>query len=521
MTAHRHRLRKMREVGTASEERAAADGQVVTWTWFIGVGVAVTTGYYVLPFIHVPRVAQSLIFILVSTVAALAVLAGVIVNKPAGRLPWLVLAAAQGMYSVGDALYFVLHTVLHHDRYPDLADVFYLAQYPLICWALLIFIHRRTPGRDTITLIDAAVLAVAGGLLSWMYVISPLAGSNSSPLAGAVSVGYPMMDLLVLAVALRLMLGVGTRTGAYRLLVGSLSLQLVADVMYALTVDTYQDGSLIDAFWFGAYFLLGAAALHPSMRSLDRRSARTALKPTRGRLMLLAAASLLPLVVLVVQRVRHADTQVVAVALAGGVMFLLVLARMAEQVSQVRVLAIRDGLTGAYTGDFLAEAVQMACDRARYDRGGFGVLLIDADNLRLINEMHGRTGGDLVLRELAERLRVASRPGDLVARHSGDKFVILLPGAEPRQAAQLAERMREAVSATHIPIGDDARVRVTVSIGLATLPADGVTPRDLLHAADQAVYVAKRSGRNRTYTRNAPVPAPLRDPGQVDRLWPA
>src|SRR5207244_539583 len=110
--------------------------------------------------LHVPRVAQSLIFIAVSTVAAVAVLAGVAINRPPGRLPWLVLAAAQAMYSIGDTIYFVLHTVLHHEQYPDLADLFYLAQYPLICLALVIFIRRRTPGRDTVTLIDAAVFAV-------------------------------------------------------------------------------------------------------------------------------------------------------------------------------------------------------------------------------------------------------------------------------------------------------------------------------------------------------------------------
>jgi diguanylate cyclase (GGDEF)-like protein len=102
-------------------------------------------------------------------------------------------------------------------------------------------------------------------------------------------------------------------------------------------------------------------------------------------------------------------------------------------------------------------------------------------------------------------MRVASRPGDLVARHSSDTFIVLLAGAEPRLAAQIAERMREAASATLIPIGDDVRVRVTVSIGLASMPADGATPRDLLHAADQAAYVAKRSGRNRTYGRHGPV----------------
>jgi diguanylate cyclase (GGDEF)-like protein len=515
----------MRDVATVSDQRAvrgAPGNRIVTWTWFVAVGAAVTFGYYVLPHLGVPREAQSIIFILTSTIAALTVLAGVVINKPAGRLPWLVLAGAQGMYSIGDTIYYVLHTVLQRDQYPDLADVFYLAQYPLICLALVIFIRRRTPGRDTIALIDAAVVAVAGGLLSWVYVISKVANNGESPLAGAVSVAYPMMDVLVLAVALRLMLGAGSRSGAYRLLIASLTLQLIADVLYALTIDTYQDGSLIDGLWFGAYILLGAAALHPSMRSLDRRSARTAINPTRGRLMLLATASLLPLVILVVQHLRKADTHIFAVAVAGGVMFLLVLARMAEQVSEQRELAIRDGLTGAYTAEFLTEALRTECDRARYARGQLAIVLVDVDNIKLINEMYGQTGGDLVLREMAERLRIASRPGDLVGRHSEDKFVVLLAGADPRLAAQVAERMREALSASHIPIGDEARVRATASIGLATMPADGSTPHDLLHGADQALFAAKRAGRNRTFTRHGPAAEPVVGFPMMDRgSWSA
>jgi len=504
----RLRSQQDRNVGTLGEQvsdRPAADSRATAWMWFLGVGAAITVGYYVLPHFGVSPVVESLVFIGVSGAATVALLAGVAVNRPPGKLPWLVLAAAQGMSTIGHATFFILRSGLDRDQHPDLADLFYLAQYPLICAALVIVIRRRTPGHDAVALIDAAVLAVAGGLLSWVYVLSRLAGSADSALARSVSVGYPMMDLLLLAVALRLLLGTGTRAPAYRMLVASLSLQLVADVLSALTVHTYKNGSFVDAFRLAAYLLLGAAALHPSMRSLDRRSARTAVKPSGGRLVLLATASLLPLVVLVVQHLRGKDTHVIAVALAGGATGLLVLARMAEQVMAQRRLAIHDGLTGAFTAEFLAEALQMECDRARYARTALGVLLIDVDNLTLINEVYGNTAGDLVLRELAERLRVASRPGDLVARQTGDQFMVLLAGADSRLAAQMAERIREAVSATQIPIGDEPRVRVTVSVGLADLPHDGATPRDLQHAADQAVYAAKRAGRNRTYTRQGPI----------------
>jgi diguanylate cyclase (GGDEF)-like protein len=490
--------------------RVAPTNRGSAWMWFTGVGAAVTIGYYILPVLHVDRIVQSFVFIAVSTGAAIAVLAGVLINKPASRLPWLVLAAAQAMYSLGDTVYFVLHTVLGRADYPDLADLFYLMQYLLICWSLAIFIRRRTPGRDRIALIDAAVLAIPAGMIAWVFVISSRGSSGESLAARLVSAGYPMMDLLVLAVALRLVLGVGTRTAAYRLLMTSLTLQLLADAMYVLTKDTYQDGSLIDAVWLGAYFLLGATALHPSMRSLDRRSARTVVTPTRGRLILLAAASLLPLVVMVV---KHSDAHVIAAAVAGGVTFLLILARMSEQVSEQRVLAIRDGLTGLYTSDFLDEAIQTECERALFARGELTVLLVGVDNMKLVNAMYGNIGGDLVLREVAARLRTSSRPGDLVARLDADRFVILLVGLPHRHAAQIAEQMREAVCAAHVDVDDDARIRVTVSLGTATMPTDGSSPHELLRAADHGLYAAKRAGRNRTYSRTGPVgEAPLAVP---------
>src|SRR4051812_38891287 len=98
-------------VGEQKPNRVSPANHSSAWIWFIAVGVAVTIGYYILPVLHVPRVVQSWIFIGVSTAAALAVLAGTAINKPASRFPWLVLAASQGMYSIGDTVYFVLHSV--------------------------------------------------------------------------------------------------------------------------------------------------------------------------------------------------------------------------------------------------------------------------------------------------------------------------------------------------------------------------------------------------------------------------
>jgi diguanylate cyclase (GGDEF)-like protein len=141
------------------------------------------------------------------------------------------------------------------------------------------------------------------------------------------------------------------------------------------------------------------------------------------------------------------------------------------------------------------------------------VLLVDVDNFALVNEVYGSMAGDLVLAEVAARLHRGGRPGDIVARDGADRFVVLMPAIEIREAAIIAERLRAIVSGDRIPVGDDVTVRVTASLGLAMMPRDGITPQALVQAADQGLYVAKRAGRNRTYTQQGAINIEAYGPG--------
>ena len=124
------------------------------------------------------------------------------------------------------------------------------------------------------------------------------------------------------------------------------------------------------------------------------------------------------------------------------------------------------------------------------------VLMLDLDHFKTVNDTFGHLAGDAVLQEVATRLGQALRQEDLLGRFGGEEFVVLLPGADQAQALATAERLRHGVAANPM-VTESGRVTQTISIGVATAPQDGVTLESLIGNADDALYAAKRAGRNR------------------------
>ena len=154
--------------------------------------------------------------------------------------------------------------------------------------------------------------------------------------------------------------------------------------------------------------------------------------------------------------------------------------------------AVVDELTGLLNrkalhrrfSEFRAQAAALDTD--------FSVVLCDVDHFKAINDEHGHDRGDQVLRELADRLRLALRTSDLVYRYGGEEILVLLPGRGPREALLAAERVRSAVSASPL-----AGLPVTVSAGVASAHGSEVDLATLIEAADRGLYAAKDAGRNR------------------------
>ena len=172
-----------------------------------------------------------------------------------------------------------------------------------------------------------------------------------------------------------------------------------------------------------------------------------------------------------------------------------------------RARLVRSGLTDFLTGwhnrRYLNARLKEELARAQRQGTGLTCLVIDLDRFKQINDQYGHLAGDAALREAAQRVDTHIRGSDAAARFGGDEFVVLAPGITPAQAGALAERIREAVCGVPLEIGNDARLTLTVSIGVAgiTLARNETdlkaAAERLLSDADAALYRAKQAGRNR------------------------
>jgi diguanylate cyclase (GGDEF)-like protein len=159
-------------------------------------------------------------------------------------------------------------------------------------------------------------------------------------------------------------------------------------------------------------------------------------------------------------------------------------------------LSITDGLTGVYNYRYLKSALDREVARAKRYREEFAIIMLDVDHLKEYNDAHGHLQGSEVLRRLANVVVGELRATDILAKYGGDEFVIIMLQTRREGARVLAERIRDAVSGCGFP-GGDVGAKITTSLGIAQFPDDGETTRSLLEAADRALYVAKRAGRNR------------------------
>ncbi|GAA0224985.1 GGDEF domain-containing protein [Cryptosporangium japonicum] len=467
------------------------------WLAFLAAGLIGVVAYRLVPVGD----ATSVVYLALVLAGALAVGAGVWIHRPKAWAAWSLLAAGQLALFAGSVPVY-LGPLLGFDKpgFPSLLTVIYAAQYPLTGVGLLLLIRRRAPSWDLASLIDAAIVTVSASLLSWVYLISPLtADPGLTPLTEAAIAAFPLGDLLLLAVGARLMLGAGLRPPALWLLAAYLVLIALGDTgqsVEALNGTLLLGGTWPETAWVLAAITLGTAGLHPSVRAVEELSPTPDPDAGTRRLVLLAVASLLAPATLLVQYARNAPLHVPLVCATCALLFLLVLGRMARLVATQREVAITDGLTGLHTRRYFEHSLLVEGERAL--RGaGLAVLLLDIDHFKSINDTYGHHGGDRVLCEVANRLRVVMRGGDLVARYGGEEFAVLVPNTVPPIAREIAERVRLAISETPMPVNPTTSTPITVSIGVATMPEDATNVDDLVLLADQLLYASKETGRNR------------------------
>ncbi|MCL6738319.1 putative bifunctional diguanylate cyclase/phosphodiesterase [Streptomyces neyagawaensis] len=396
--------------------------------------VVLTAFYYIFP-------EQRLIFVAIGATGVVGILLGIRLNRPAHRLPWLLLAAGNFAFAAGQAAQIILIQLPDEEvPFPSIADGFYLAAYPLYAAGLLGFVHWRTSWRDRASLVDALTLTVGLALLSWLFLIDPYARAEGLTwVQKAFSIAYPLGDILVLAMLLRLLVGHGGKSRSLMLLtVGTIGL-LAADVAYGLIQlnGTWRTGTAVDLGWAVLYGAWAAAALDPSMRSLTQPVAWRADTGTgTGRLSLLTLASLIAPAILLTEAVRGVRSEVGVIGVFSAVLFLLVLYRLAGVVATHRRAVGREkilrnavsSLGGAGDPPDVAAAVHSAATELMSYSPPRSALLTVPDNSLWLNGVHGDVRGPL-------SAPVTAAVQELIA--SGENRLVTLDGVGPDLAAHL------------------------------------------------------------------------------------
>ncbi|HEV8424235.1 MAG TPA: EAL domain-containing protein [Actinomycetes bacterium] len=488
------------------------------WRYHLGGGCVLALAYVYLPSPAL-RIG-SLVALCLATIAA--TLASIRLWRPARQLPFYLFAA-------GEAVGFVAGTlgssaaVTRAGGSPAAAALTIVA-YLIGIAGYAVVIRTRSPGRDRASLIDATVISTGLGMLAWVFLASPYTVDASLPLVERMlSMLYVVLDVLVLALVIRLTIGGGERTRAYLLMTYGWLVLVAADAGRAVLVllGAYDPASPVEAGWLVSYALWGAAVLHPSVATLTDPTPRVRTRLTRARLASLAVASLMAPAILAIQAVRDQRPDIPVIVGGCAFLFLLVLVRMAGLVREVEATvrelrgtegvlraslterdalaaqlehqAFHDSLTDLANRALFNDRVRHALARARRDGGSLAVLFIDLDDFKVVNDRLGHGAGDRLLREVAARLRGCLREPDTVGRLGGDEFAILAEGADLATARVLADRVLATLGAPFPLVGGHVTVRA--SIGIAVDEQLGLDEAQLLRNADIAMYAAKSGGK--------------------------
>jgi two-component system, cell cycle response regulator len=171
--------------------------------------------------------------------------------------------------------------------------------------------------------------------------------------------------------------------------------------------------------------------------------------------------------------------------------------KLKQTQTELQDLAIKDGLTGLYNRREFNKQIKAEIERSQRYQHDCSLLMMDIDYFKKLNDTYGHQGGDEALQAVAKLLQHEVRPVDRVSRYGGEEFVVILPQTSVDSAAIVAERLRSAIATHLVPVSPTESIHISVSIGFATFPDYAKSEEALISCADQALYHAKRTGRNR------------------------
>jgi diguanylate cyclase (GGDEF)-like protein len=409
------------------------------------------------------------------------------------RRIWIALAAGQVLYLAGDALYWVYGYFLHIAPYPSVADASYLSKYVAFAVALGWLARGRGQGRDRAAFLDAAIISTGFTVLAAVFLIAPAASAGGESLLSRLVAGaYPVGDVLLLAMLIRLFAGHASRSVAFVALATGSGVLLACDIYYTLTILAGRTMTRwIDLGYLSTYLLVGLCAMHPSSPALADTQQERDRPVTIGRIVVLGLSSIIAPALLIITAASgvRADYYVIGIcAVAGSVLVLArlldLLRRAEDQAAQLAALARNDSLTGIANRRSWDFELSRACTHARDSKAPLNVAVLDFDNFKAFNDTHGHLMGDRVLKETTAAWTIILGDQGFLARYGGEEFTVSIPGTSDT-ALDLLDRLMEAVTRGQ-----------TCSVGVASWNSVE-DPIAVTARADQAMYHAKASGRNR------------------------
>jgi diguanylate cyclase (GGDEF)-like protein len=427
-----------------------------------------------------------------------------------GRLRWSWVCTGGGClaWALGEGLWCYYELLAGRETpFPSLADAGFLL-FPVGVVAGLYLFPTRATGRLQWGL-DALIAATALLTVSWTTTLHPVAESagDSSWVALTVSLAYPLGDVVVVAMVVLTVVQRSAYTRTLAVLGCGLAAMAVADsgFVYLTSTGQYSTGDPIDAGWIAAFLMITlAAASAPRGRAghaivVERRP--------RGSSILPYLPVAVSTVTVCVQSIRGNPPDAIELVLTTIAVGLLLSRQYATVVENRRLVvavaaredelqqqAFHDQLTGLANRRLFADRVKRALDRHEVDDRSFAVLFCDLDDFKRVNDTHGHAAGDLLLVQVAERLRAEVRSADTLARLGGDEFAVLVDGGDP---AALADRLVAALQEPFVV--DDMRLDARISVGVTVVHPGAPPPslRTLLSQADVAMYAAKRAGKGK------------------------
>jgi len=420
---------------------------------------------------------------------------------------------AVAAWGAGQAYWCYTELLLHRRSFPSWADAGYItASLSMVAGILLLPGHRASTSLRIRALLDS--LLVMSGVIAfgWFFVLGPtILSAKGTPLAKGLGAAYPLLDLMVVFCAM-VVASRSSGPGAARirnLLYAAALAYVASDGAFAVgnLQATYQSGGPLDVGWMVATLLMGRAAA--ALRSLKPSEDSAPVVPVRvpGPERILLPYALVPAVGALVAyawRAQVASGLANGVYVSAGLLVVLLLARqllsladtsrlyreLRKAYEDLEALATYDGMTGLANHRTFQERLREEIVRSRAENTPLALLLVDVDHFKAYNDRFGHPAGDQALKIVARLLGDSLRASDLAARYGGEEFAAILPATGATGAGTVAERVRAACEAMVFP-----NRAVTLSIGVALL--EGSDAGEVIEAADQALYAAKRGGRNR------------------------